>query len=89
TGRAAERMADSLRQALERLRLVGVASELAEAMPTTGATLHRLLGVIPDSPRFRHPADNPLPYDIVVVDEASMIDLPLMTKLVEAVASGT
>ena len=89
TGRAAERMADSLRQALQRLRLVGVASELAEAMPTTGATLHRLLGVIPDSPRFRYHADNPLPYDIVVVDEASMIDLPLMTKLVEAVASGT
>jgi len=89
TGRAAERMAESLRHALQRLRLVGVAAELAEAMPTTGATLHRLLGVIPDSPRFRHHADNPLPFDVVVVDEASMIDLPLMTKLVEAVASGT
>lgn len=89
TGRAAERMAESLRLALQRLRLVGVAAELAEALPTTGATLHRLLGVIPDSPRFRHHADNPLPFDVVVVDEASMIDLPLMTKLVEAVANGT
>src|SRR5690606_11575059 len=40
---------------------------------------------IPDSPRFRHGSDNPLPFDVVVVDEASMIDLPLMAKLVEAV----
>ncbi|MEG2942271.1 MAG: AAA family ATPase, partial [Thermomonas sp.] len=42
----------------------------------------------PDSPRFRHNKDNPLPFDIVVVDEASMVDLPLMCKLVEAVADG-
>ena len=89
TGRAAERMAESLRLAVQRLRLVGIAPALCDAMPSTGTTLHRLLGVIPDSPRFRHHADNPLPYDVVVVDEASMIDLPLMTKLVEAVADGT
>lgn len=89
TGRAAERMAESLRLAVQRLRLVGIAPALCDAMPSTGTTLHRLLGVIPDSPRFRHHADNPLPYDVVVVDEASMIDLPLMTKLVEAVADGS
>ena len=89
TGRAAERMAESLRVAVQRLRLLGIAPALCEAMPSTGTTLHRLLGVIPDSPRFRHHGDNPLPFDVVVVDEASMIDLPLMTKLVEAVASGT
>src|SRR5690606_17148035 len=40
-------------------------------------------------PRFRHDADNPLPFDVVVVDEASMIDLPLMAKLVDAVPDGT
>ncbi len=89
TGRAAERMAESLRLAVQRLRLGGIAPALCDAMPSTGTTLHRLLGVIPDSPRFRHHADNPLPYDVVVVDEASMIDLPLMTKLVEAVADGS
>ncbi|MET4681546.1 exodeoxyribonuclease V subunit alpha [Stenotrophomonas rhizophila] len=89
TGRAAERMAESLRLAVQRLSLVGIAPALCDAMPSTGTTLHRLLGVIPDSPRFRHHADNPLPYDVVVVDEASMIDLPLMTKLVEAVADGS
>ncbi|WP_312915454.1 exodeoxyribonuclease V subunit alpha [Stenotrophomonas sp.] len=89
TGRAAERMAESLRHALQKLSAEGIDSTLCEQLPTTGTTLHRLLGVIPDSPRFRHHADNPLPYDVIVVDEASMIDLPLMTKLVEAIAPGT
>ena len=89
TGRAAERMAESLRNALQGLPGAGVDAALCEQLPNTGTTLHRLLGVIPDAPRFRHHADNPLPYDVVVVDEASMIDLPLMTKLVEAVADGT
>ncbi|MCC8628125.1 exodeoxyribonuclease V subunit alpha [Xanthomonas vesicatoria] len=58
-------------------------------LPTGASTLHRLLGVIPDSPNFRHHADNPLPFDLIVIDEASMVDLPLMCKLVEAVADGT
>ena len=89
TGRAAERMAESLRLAVQRLQEQGLDPALCTALPSTGTTLHRLLGVIPDSPRFRHHADNPLPVDVVVVDEASMIDLPLMAKLVEAVASGT
>ena len=89
TGRAAERMAESLRHALQKLSVEGIDSALCEQLPSTGTTLHRLLGVIPDSPRFRHHVDNPLPYDVIVVDEASMIDLPLMTKLVEAIAAGT
>ncbi|WP_282296982.1 exodeoxyribonuclease V subunit alpha [Stenotrophomonas sp. PS02289] len=89
TGRAAERMAESLRAAVTPLRALGVDDAVCDALPVSGSTLHRLLGVIPDSPRFRHHADNPLPYDVVVVDEASMIDLPLMTKLVDAIGSGT
>ena len=88
TGRAAERMAESLRNAVQHLSQLGVDAALLEQLPSTGTTLHRLLGVIPDSPRFRHHADNPLPFDVVVVDEASMIDLPLMAKLVDAIASG-
>ncbi|MGN6512818.1 MAG: exodeoxyribonuclease V subunit alpha, partial [Lysobacteraceae bacterium] len=89
TGRAAERMAASLRQATHALRdSPGLENAWCDALPAEARTLHRLLGVIPDSPRFRHDAAHPLPYDVVVVDEASMVDLPLMCKLAEAVAAG-
>ncbi|WP_068830462.1 exodeoxyribonuclease V subunit alpha, partial [Xanthomonas cerealis] len=89
TGRAAERMAESLRAAVARALDHGIDPALAAALPAGASTLHRLLGVIPDVPRFRFDADNPLPFDLIVVDEASMVDLPLMCKLVEAVADGT
>lgn len=78
-----------MRNALQSLAAGGTDADVIEALPTSGSTLHRLLGTIPDSPRFRHDADNPLPFDVVVVDEASMIDLPLMAKLVDAVPDGT
>src|SRR5690606_3162555 len=89
TGRAAGGMAESVRIALRSLAAEATDANVIEALPTSGSTLHRLLGTIPDSPRFRHDADNPLPFDVVVVDEASMIDLPLMAKLVDAVPDGT
>src|SRR5690606_3771663 len=80
TGRAAERMAESVRNALQAIAAEGTDAGVIAALPTSGSTLHRLLGTIPGSPRFRHDAGNPLPFDVVVVDEASMIDLPLMAK---------
>src|SRR5690606_21968484 len=89
TGRAAERMAESVRLAVQSLRAAGVDGALLDALPTGASTLHRLLGTLPGTPRFRHHADDPLPFDIVVVDEASMVDLPLMARLVDALAEGT
>jgi exodeoxyribonuclease V alpha subunit len=89
TGRAAERMAGSLRSAVAGIRaLPGIDAALCDALPQSASTLHRLLCPIPGSPRFRCDRDNPLPFEVVVVDEASMVDLPLMCKLVEAVADG-
>ena len=54
------------------------------SIPEAVSTLHRLLGAKPQSPYFRHDSQQPLPYDLVVVDEASMVDLALISKLVDA-----
>ena len=80
TGKAAARMLEALRHSATRL-----SPELRTRLPQASYTLHRLLGVTADAGRFRHNADNPLPFDVVVVDEASMLDLALATRLIEAV----
>ncbi|HCR80165.1 MAG TPA: exodeoxyribonuclease V subunit alpha, partial [Alcanivorax sp.] len=50
---------------------------------------HRLLGTRPDSRHFRHHRDNPLHADLVVVDEASMIDMDMMASLLDALDQHT
>jgi exodeoxyribonuclease V alpha subunit len=80
TGKAAARMLEAIRNAAAHLP-----PDLRERLPAESFTVHRLLGVRPDSGDFRHHAGNPLPIDLLVVDEASMLDLALATKLVEAV----
>jgi exodeoxyribonuclease V alpha subunit len=87
TGKAAVRMQEAVREALVDLPAPDeVCRHLADL---EAGTLHRLLGWQPQNPsRFRHNADNPLPYDVVVVDEASMVPLALMSKLVDAVPRG-
>ena len=87
TGKAAARLAESVRDSLAQMVLAGTLDEAAAtALAPEAKTLHRLLGWQPGSTEFRHDAANPLPADLVIVDEASMIDLPLMCKLVEAVS---
>ncbi|CAI07653.1 DNA helicase, ATP-dependent dsDNA/ssDNA exonuclease V subunit [Aromatoleum aromaticum EbN1] len=79
TGKAAARMLDALRA-----RSTSVPEEIRGRLPQTSHTLHRLLGVTPQPGRFRHHAGNPLALDVLVVDEASMLDLALATRLVDA-----
>lgn len=81
TGKAAMRLKQSISQSLEHLPLV---ESVRAAMPQEVTTVHRLLGVIPGQSGFRHDRNNQLPCDVLVVDEASMIDLPLMARLLEA-----
>ncbi len=78
TGKAAARLAESIR-----LMKQGLACDqrVKERIPEEVGTIHRLLGVRSGSTRFRHGTDNPLPHQVVIVDEASMVALPLMAKL--------
>ncbi|MFA0287527.1 exodeoxyribonuclease V subunit alpha, partial [Vibrio sp. 10N.222.45.F7] len=81
TGKAAARLTESIGKAIEQLPL---APEVKANIPTESSTLHRLLGAIPNRAEFRHNRRNPLHLDILVVDEASMVDLSMMYKLVDA-----
>ncbi len=83
TGKAAARLTESISKARQSLAATMPAAWLA-GIPTEASTLHRLLGVIPGQPEFRHRAENPLPLEVLVVDEASMIDLPMMARLLAA-----
>jgi len=78
TGKAAARMTDAIRQRAQHLP-----PELRDRMPGESSTVHRLLGVTPSG--FAHDASRPLAIDALVVDEASMLDLALATRLLEAV----
>ena len=84
TGKAAARLEEAIRDAVRDRAMPTAATEVAAGLQ--GHTLHRLLGHRRSTPtRFRHDRDNPLPHDVVVVDEASMVPLSLMAKLVAAV----
>ncbi|CAB3762016.1 exodeoxyribonuclease V subunit alpha [Burkholderia puraquae] len=82
TGKAAQRMQEALHA-----RAGDLPPELAARLPDTSYTLHRLLGG-GGAAGFRHHRDNPLPYDLIVVDEASMIDVALAAHLLDALAPG-
>lgn len=85
TGKAAARLRESVNKAIETLP---VSNEVKKMIPAETYTVHRLLGAIRDSHEFRHNEKNPLPHDVVVIDECSMGDIALMHRLVRAVKPG-
>lgn len=82
TGKAAARLQQAIQNSIVTLHFP---AELLAAIPQETYTIHRLLGTMPKSPYFRSHAQNPLAYDVVIVDEASMVDLALMAKLANAI----
>jgi exodeoxyribonuclease V alpha subunit len=81
TGKAAARLLETLR-----VQLAGLAPP--ERLPQEAHTLHRLLGLRPGGATPRFHAQRRLPYDLVVVDEASMLDLALAARLLDAMPEG-
>ncbi|WP_231566430.1 exodeoxyribonuclease V subunit alpha [Litchfieldella xinjiangensis] len=91
TGKAAARLNESIAGQVSRLPLDELldkfnVAERAVALdiPTEVTTLHRLLGSRPDTRHFRHHAGNPLPLDVLVIDEASMVDIEMMAAVLTA-----
>jgi exodeoxyribonuclease V alpha subunit len=82
TGKAAARLTESITQAMQSLP---VSEEVKSLIPTEASTIHRLLGAVYKKADFRHNADNQLHLDVLVIDEASMIDLVLISKLLDAI----
>jgi exodeoxyribonuclease V alpha subunit len=82
TGKAAARLQEAIKEAKATL---SCSDTVKAAIPDEASTLHRLLRTIPYSAYFRFNEKNPLPCDVIVIDEASMVDLALFSKLIQAV----
>lgn len=98
TGKAAARMSESIIEGLERGKNILEAlkakynfeqDELENLINVPTCTIHSLLGVVPNSTRTKYNANNKLDADIIILDEASMIDLSLFNKLLQALDTNT
>lgn len=82
TGKAAQRLSEAVRRSKAAL---AVDESVKSAIVDEASTIHRALGLATRSPLG---VDNPLRADVIVVDESSMVDLPLMRRLFDAVPAG-
>lgn len=90
TGKAAARLNASIAGAVSTLDLSSLAhgEAVRAAIPTSVTTVHRLLGSRPDTRHFKHDAKRPLALDVLVIDEASMLDLEMMASVIAALPAG-
>ena len=90
TAKAARQVTTSVGLSLALQHFPQTHADLISSVTKTSSTIHRLLGWSPGNRgRFAHHAQNFLPYDIVIIDEVSMVSLPLMARLLEALAPNT
>ncbi len=82
TGKASVRLKQAITGIKQQL---SIDKRIKDMIPSEASTIHRMLGYMPKRFKFKYNKENKLPADIVVVDEASMVDLPLMSKLISAV----
>ncbi len=82
TGKAAMRMKESLMNSIQKYADLEIESVVNDLQTFT---IHRLLGTNLNSPFFKHNKENKLPYDVVIIDESSMIGMSLFAKLVDAI----
>lgn len=86
TGKAAARLQDAIQSARESLP---VTESIRGAIPEEAVTLHQLMGARRYTSRFTHNTENPLSHDVVVIDEVSMVDQAMMSRVMEALLEGT
>ncbi|RCV89071.1 exodeoxyribonuclease V subunit alpha [Vreelandella rituensis] len=84
TGKAAARLNESIAEQVDALSKIALPEGAQAAIPKEVKTLHRLLGARPTTRHFYYHARRPLPFDMVVVDEASMVDIEMMAALLDA-----
>ncbi|TRX56781.1 exodeoxyribonuclease V subunit alpha [Thalassomonas sp. M1454] len=85
TGKASQRLTESIVAAVNSFKDNGdINPDILDLIPSTASTIHRLLGVIKNSPNFRHDQHNKLNCDVLLIDEVSMVDLPMMTRIFRA-----
>ena len=84
TGKAAQRLKESIASAKEDLKINNVDNFIVNSIPEEATTLHRLLGFRPQSLKLTHNEKQPLKCDVLLIDEVSMIDLPMMARVLRA-----
>lgn len=91
TGKAAQRMTESIRNTTDRLKSekLDIPDNVYESVQIEAQTIHRFLGLRPNSNHLKYHPNTKAPYDVIVVDEASMLDINLFIKLIRAVDKNT